>query len=50
MVGVSVSALDLLKTLAYSWYSSGMAERLIFLRDGGGFGLYYGVKLEEKCF
>jgi len=27
---VSVSALDLLKTSAYSWYSSGMAERSIF--------------------
>jgi len=29
-VGVSVSALDLLKTLAYSWYSSGIVERSIF--------------------
>ena len=28
---MSVSALDLLKTLAYSWYSSGIAERSIFL-------------------
>ena len=29
-MGVSVSALDLLKTLAYSWYSSGIVERSIF--------------------
>ena len=28
---MSISALDLLKTLAYSWYSSGIAERSIFL-------------------
>jgi len=27
---VRVSTLDLLKTLAYSWYSSGIEERLIF--------------------
>ena len=27
---MSVSALDLLKTLAYSWYSSGIEERSIF--------------------
>ena len=27
---MSVSALDLLKTSAYSWYSSGIAERSIF--------------------
>ena len=29
--GASVSALDLLKTSVYSWYSSGIAERSIFL-------------------
>jgi len=28
---VSASALDLLKTLVYSWYSSGTEERSIFL-------------------
>ena len=28
---MSVSALDLLKTSAYSWYPSGTEERLIFL-------------------
>jgi len=28
---VSISALDLLKTLVYLWYSSGTKERLIFL-------------------
>jgi len=28
---VSVSALNLLKTLVYSWYSSGTKERSIFL-------------------
>ena len=27
---MSISALDLLKTLAYSWYSSRIAERSIF--------------------
>ena len=27
---MSVSALDLLKTLAYLWYSSGMEERSMF--------------------
>jgi len=29
---VSVSALDLLKTSTYLWYSFGMEERLIFLK------------------
>jgi len=29
---VSLSALDLLKTLAYLWYSSGTEERSIFLK------------------
>jgi len=29
---VSVSALDLLKTSAYSWYSSGIVERSISLK------------------
>ena len=44
---MSVSALDLLKTSVYSWYSSGIEERSIFFGDSGEFGLYYRTKLEE---